>query len=192
NDDVKDYSYDPEKTKRLLAEAGYPDGFEVTLYVMPVSRPYMFDPPKIGEAIQSYLGAVGIKVKIYQVDWGTYLQETQEGKAQMCLLGWTGDNGDPDNFLNVLYGPNAGSIGLAGNYGFYMEEEGQDLLTRALQTYDVNKRAEYYRKFQDLIHEDASYVYLAHSNQNVAFRKNVKGYKLHPTSRKFFYPVSIE
>lgn len=192
NDDVKDYSYDPEKTKRLLAEAGYPDGFEVTLYVMPVSRPYMFDPPKIGEAIQSYLGAVGIKVKIYQVDWGTYLQETQEGKAQMCLLGWTGDNGDPDNFLNVLYGPNAGSIGLAGNYGFYMEEEGQDLLTKALQTYDVKKRAGYYKKFQELIHEDASYVYLAHSNQNVAFRKNVKGYKLHPTSRKFFYPVSID
>ena len=192
NDDVKDYSYDPEKTKRLLAEAGYPDGFEVTLYVMPVSRPYMFDPPKIGEAIQSYLGAVGIKVKIYQVDWGTYLQETKEGKAQMCLLGWTGDNGDPDNFLNVLYGPNAGSIGLAGNYGFYMEEEGQDLLTKALQTYDVKKRAGYYKKFQELIHEDASYVYLAHSNQNVAFRKNVKGYKLHPTSRKFFYPVSID
>ncbi len=192
NDDVKDYAYDPEKAKRLLAEAGYPDGFEVTLYVMPVSRPYMFDPPKIGEAIQSYLGAVGIKVNIYQVDWGTYLQETQEGKHQMCLLGWTGDNGDPDNFLNVLYGPNAGNIGVAGNYGFYMEEEGQDLLTRALQTYDVNKRAEYYRKFQDLIHEDASYVYLAHSNQNIAFRNNVRGYKLHPTSRKFFYPVSLE
>jgi len=192
NDDIEDYTYNPEKAKRLLAEAGYPDGFEVTLYVMPVSRPYMFDPPKIGEAIQSYLAAVGITVKFYQVDWGTYLQETEAGNHQMCLLGWTGDNGDPDNFMNVLYGPNACSIGAAGNYGFYNDEGAQFLLSEALQTYDVEKRAQYYRIFQQMVHEAAPWVYLAHSNQNVVFRKNVQGYALHPTSRKFFYPVSIE
>jgi len=192
NDEIVDYPYDPVKAKTLLAGAGYPDGFEVTLYVMPVSRPYMFDPPKIGEAIQSYLGAVGIKVNIYQVDWGTYLQETMDGNAQMCLLGWTGDNGDPDNFLNVLYGANVCSIGTSGNYGFYINSTAQALLTAALQTYDTEKRATYYKKFQEMIHEDACYVYLAHSNQNLAFRANVQGYVLHPTSRKFFYPVSVE
>lgn len=192
NDDIVDYSYDPAKAKELLAEAGYPDGFEVTLYVMPVSRPYMFDPPKIGEAIQSYLGAVGIKVNIYQVDWGTYLQETMDGNAQMCLLGWTGDNGDPDNFLNVLYGANACSLGTAGNYGFYTNSTAQALLTAALATYDTEKRATYYKKFQEMIHENACYVYLAHATQSVAFRINVQGYVLHPTSRKFFYPVSVE
>ena len=192
NDDVEDYPYDPGKSKQLLAEAGYPDGFEVTLYVMPVSRPYMFDPPKIGEAIQRYLAAVGIKVKFYQIDWGTYLQETESGKHQMCLLGWTGDNGDPDNFMNVLYGPNATSIGTAGNYGFYTDEKAQELLTAALQTFDINKRAEYYKEVQEMIHESANWVYIAHSNQNVVFRTNVYGYSLHPTSRKFFYPVSIK
>jgi len=192
NDEIEDYPYDPEKAKALLAEAGYPDGFEVTLYVMPVSRPYMFDPPKIGEAIQSYLAVVGIKVKFYQVDWGTYLQETEAGKHQMCLLGWTGDNGDPDNFMNVLYGANVCSIGTAGNYAFYNNEENQELLSAALKTYDNEKRAEYYKKSQAMIHEDAGFVYLAHSTQNIVFRKNVKGYVLNPTSRKFFYPVWIE
>ncbi len=192
NDDIVDYSYDPAKAKELLAEAGYPDGFEVKLYVMPVSRPYMFDPPKIGEAIQSYLGAVGIKVNIYSVDWGTYLQETMDGNAQMCLLGWTGDNGDPDNFLNVLYGANACSLGTAGNYGFYTNTTAQALLSAALQAYDIEKRATYYKKFQEMIHENACYVYLAHATQSVAFRINVQGYVLHPTSRKFFYPVSVE
>jgi peptide/nickel transport system substrate-binding protein len=152
NDEIEDYPYAPEKAKELLAEAGYPDGFEVTLHVMPVSRPYMFDPPKIGEAIQSYLAAVGIKVNFYQVDWGTYLQETEAGMHQMCLLGWTGDNGDPDNFLNVLYGLNACSIGTAGNYAFYTNKTNQELLTQALRTYDVNKRAAYYKKAQELIH----------------------------------------
>jgi ABC-type transport system substrate-binding protein len=192
NDEIEDYPYDPERAKELLAEAGYPDGFEVTLHVMPVSRPYMFDPPKIGEAIQSYLAAVGITVNFYQVDWGTYLQETEAGEHQMCMLGWTGDNGDPDNFMNVLYGLNACSIGTAGNYAFYTSQTNQELLTQALRTYDVDKRATYYKKAQELIHEDAGWVYLAHSNQNVVFRNNVVGYTLHPTSRKFFYPVDIQ
>ena len=192
NDEIQDYPYDPVKAKELLTEAGYPDGFEVTLYVMPVSRPYMFDPPKIGEAIQSYLGAVGIKVKFYQVDWGTYLQETEAGNHQMCLLGWTGDNGDPDNFMNVLYGANACSIGVAGNYAFFNDENVQILLSKALQTYDKEKRAEYYKKAQEVIHEEAGWVYLAHSLQSMVFRKNVHGFVLNPTSRYFFYPVSVE
>jgi len=192
NDEIQDYPYDPAKAKELLTEAGYPNGFEVTLYVMPVSRPYMFDPPKIGEAIQSYLGAIGIRVKFYQVDWGTYLQETEAGKHQMCLLGWTGDNGDPDNFMNVLYGANACSIGTAGNYAFFNDENVQILLSKALQTYDKEKRAEYYKKAQEVIHEDAGWVYLAHSTQNMVFRKNVHGFVLYPTSRVFFYPVRLE
>jgi len=192
NDEIQDYPYDPAKAKELLTEAGYPNGFEVTLYVMPVSRPYMFDPPKIGEAIQSYLGAIGIKVKFYQVDWGTYLQETEAGKHQMCLLGWTGDNGDPDNFMNVLYGTNACSIGTAGNYAFFNDENVQILLSKALQTYDEEKRAEYYKKAQEVIHEDAGWVYLAHSLQSMVFRKNVHGFVLNPTSRYFFYPVRLE
>ncbi len=192
HDGIEDYPYDPERAKELLAEAGYPDGFEVTLHVMPVSRPYMFDPPKIGEAIQSYLAAVGITVNFYQVDWSTYLQETEAGQHQMCMLGWTGDNGDPDNFMNVLYGLNACSIGTAGNYAFYTNEENQKLLTAALRTYDVKEREEYYKKAQELVHEDAGWVFLAHSNQNVVFRNNVEGFVLHPTSRMFFYPVDIK
>jgi peptide/nickel transport system substrate-binding protein len=192
NDDVEDYSYDPDMARTLLTEAGYPNGFTSTLWVMPVSRPYMFDPPKIGEAIQSYLAAVNITVDIYQIDWATYLEKTEAGEHPMCLLGWTGDNGDPDNFMNVLYAENACSIGTAGNVAFYNNSRVQEVLSAALQTYDTIERANYYEEAQMLLHENASHVYLAHSNQNVVFRSNVKGYVLHPTSRKFFYPVTIE
>jgi ABC-type transport system substrate-binding protein len=192
NDGIEDYPYDPEKAKELLAEAGYPDGFEVILHVMPVSRPYMFDPPKIGEAIQSYLAAVGIKVKFYQVDWGTYLQVTKNGEHQMCLLGWIGDNGDPDNFMNIAYATNGASIGVAGNLAFYVNDKAQELLSTALATYDDEKRATYYKKVQEMIHEDAGWVYLVHSTQNLVFRNNIKGFILSPTGREFFYPVWIE
>ena len=191
NVDIEDYPYDPERAKALLTEAGYPDGFEVTLYVMPVSRPYMFDPPKIAEAIQSYLAAVGIKVKFYQVDWGSYLQETKDGKHQMCLLGWISDNGDPDNFMNV-YGTNRASIGMAQNRAFYINNSVQELLSKAIATYDEEKRATYYKEIQEMIHEDAAWVYLAHSTQNVVFKKNIKGFIISPTNRIFFYPVWVE
>jgi len=192
NDAVEDYPYDPVKAKELLVEAGYPDGFEVTLYVMPVSRAYMFNPPKIGEAIQSYLAAVGIKVEFYQVDWGTYLQEAEAGKPQMCLLGITGDTGDTDDFMSYCYAPNSAAIGTASNHAFYNNEEVQKLISKSLETYDKAERAEYYKKVQEIIHEDAPWVYLAHSNQNLVFSASVHDFVLYPTSRMFFYPVWIE
>jgi peptide/nickel transport system substrate-binding protein len=192
NDDIVDFPYDPSMAQELLENAGYPNGFNTTLWVMPVSRPYMFDPPKIGEAIQSYLAAVNITAEIYQVDWSTYLEETENGEHPMCLLGWTGDNGDPDNFMNVLYGPNSASIGTAGNVAFYNNTKVQDLLTAALETYDITERADNYEEAQELIHEDAPFVYLAHANLNIVFRSNVKGYVINPTDRRFFYPVDIE
>jgi len=192
NDDIKDYPYDPEMAKEFLIEAGYPEGFEVTLHLTPVSRPYMFDPLKIAEAIQSYLAAVEIKIKIYQVNWANYLLEVYEGKHQMCLLGWIGDNGDPDNFLNAAYGTNSAAIGVAGNKAFYINELAQKLLSKALVTYEDKKRASYYKKVQEMIHEDAGWVYLAHATQNMVFKNDIKGYMLSPTGRYFFYPVWID
>lgn len=191
NDAVVDYPYDPDRARELLAEAGYPNGFNTTLWVMPVSRPYMFDPSKIGEAIQSYLEAVNVTVDIYQIDWSTYLAKTQAGEHPMCLLGWTGDNGDPDNFMNVLYGANQCTLGTAGNVAFYNNTEVQDLLSAALQTYDTDERAQHYEDAQEIIHEDAPFVYLAHANQNLVFTKNVNGFVLNPTARYFFYSVDM-
>ena len=191
NDAIVDYPYNPAKARELLAEAGYPAGFSTTLWVMPVSRPYMFDPSKIGEAIQSYLADINIDVDIYQIDWSTYLEKTQAGEHPMCLLGWTGDNGDPDNFMNVLYGENQCTLGTAGNVAFYNNTEVQSLLSAALQTYVLTERARLYEEAQVIIHEDAPFVYLAHANQAVVFTSNVDGFVLNPTARYFFYSVEM-
>ena len=110
----------------------------------------------------------------------------------MALSGWIGDNGDPDNFMNVLYGANSASIGTAGNVAFYNNWTVQELFTEAIQTYNTDERARLYEEAQVIIHDDAPFVYLAHATQNIVFRSNVKGYTLNPTERKFFYPVDIE
>lgn len=192
NDAIEDYEYNPEKARELLKESGYPDGFETTLYVMPVSRPYMFDPPKIAEAIQADLEAVGIKAKIYTVEWGTYLQETEAGKHPMCLLGWIGDNGDPDNFIYVLLDKDNAIVGSAGNVAFYRNDELHDILIKAQRTYDQAEREKLYMKAQEIVHNDAPWVPLAHAKLQMVFKKNVKDFVLHPLDRKYFQKVWIE
>ena len=192
NDAIEDYEYNPKKAIELLKEAGYPNGFETTLWTMPVSRPYMFDPPKIAEAIQADLEAVGIKAKIYSVEWGTYLQETEAGKHPMCLLGWTGDNGDPDNFIYVLLDKDAAIVGSAGNVAFYRNDELHDILIKAQRTYDLAERTALYEKAQEIIHADVPWVPIAHAKVFMVFKKNVHGFVVYPTERKFFNTVWIE
>jgi ABC-type transport system substrate-binding protein len=193
NHDIEGYEYNPDKARDLLEEAGYGDGFTVTLWHMgSTSRPYFPVPTQIAEAIQSDLAAVGITIELFTEDWGTYLQDAEAGKAPMIMLGWTGDNGDPDNFLNVLYGQRVCTVGSAGNYGFKKNPEIQDLLNRALMTYDQDERARLYEEANALLVEQCSHVFIAHADQNLAFLSTVHGYIIHPTSRKFFYPVWIE
>src|SRR5208283_2371620 len=97
NKSVQDWPYDPAKAKALLAQAGFPNGFETTLWAMPVQRPYNPDAKRMAELMQSDLAKIGIKAKIVSYEWGEYIKRTQNGEHDMALLGWTGDNGDPDN-----------------------------------------------------------------------------------------------
>jgi len=192
DDAIVGYDYDPEKAKQLLADAGYPNGFAVSFWYMPVSRPYFPVPAEIAEAIQADLAEIGITAGLFTEDWGTYLQDTEAGKHHMAMLGWTGDNGDPDNFLNVLYSQDKATLGTAGNIGFKKNPEFQSLLDQALANYDQDERAELYKEANKLLVDQCSHVFIAHSDQNLAFLATVYGYIIHPTSRKFFYPVWVE
>ena len=102
NDNIKPYEYDVAKAKALLAEAGYSDGFKTEIWAMPVARPYNPDARKIAEIMQAQLAKINVEVEIISYEWGTYLDKTDTGEHQAAMLGWTGDNGDPDNFLFVL------------------------------------------------------------------------------------------
>ena len=191
NDAIEDFAHDKAKAKRLLAEAGYPDGFTCSLWYMPVPRPYMPDGKKVAEAIQLDLKDVGITANMVTYDWATYLDATKKGEHDMALLGWSGDNGDPDNFLNVLLSVAATEIP-AQNIAFYKNAEFNRLITEAKETVDQARRTELYLKSQEVFHADPPWVCLAHNLQSVVLRDEVEGYVLYPSTRKDFRRVYLK
>jgi peptide/nickel transport system substrate-binding protein len=191
NRSVTGYAYDPAKARQLLAQAGFPNGFKTELWAMSGPRPYMPDPLKVAEAIQSDLKAVGIDATLRTLEWGTYLDQVQGGKAPMSLFGWTGDNGDPDNFLYTLLGSAAARLP-AQNVAFYRSPEVDALLLQAQEEVDQAKRAALYEQAQVLIHRDAPWVPLAHMTQLAAFQRNYHGYPMHPTGKVRLRTVWLE
>ena len=193
NPDVPKYEYNPDRAKELLAQAGYgPDNpLRTQLWAMPVPRPYMPQPEQIGVAIQNYLREVGIEAEIVTYEWGTYLEKTGMGEHTMALLGWTGDNGDPDNFLYVLLDKDNAVTPDAGNIAFYVNDQVHDLLIGARTTTDQAERTRLYEQVQALIMEDAPWVPLMHTRVPIAVRKGISGYVPNPTGSESLAKVTL-
>ena len=179
---VPGFKHDPALAKKLLADAGFPNGQglgEITLWSMPVPRPYNPDGRKIGAAMAADLAKVGIKAKVVTFEWGTYLKRQREQPADMDLfqLGWTGDNGDPDNFLAVLFdGLASSSIRTQWHNQKY-----HNLMVSGRQTINQNEREKIYQQALKLIYDECPVISVAHSTVIWPARKNVKNFKLHPT-----------
>lgn len=187
---VKDDEYNPEKAKKMLAEAGLPNGFEVELWTMPVSRPYNPSGKKLGELMQADLAKVGIKVSLKTYDWPTYLEKARKGEHQMVMIGWTGDNGDPDNFLHVLL--SCAAVKGGSNYSRWCYKPYDDLVEQAKQLTDQRRRADLYEKAQVVFKEQAPWAPLAHAKVYRAMTKNVQGFTIHPFGADLFDQVDLK
>ena len=182
NPDLQDYEYDQDVARELLTQAGYPEGFEATLWTMTGPRPYMPQPLRLAQVLQADLAAVGIHAKIVSFEWGTYLDRVHRGHHDMALLGWQADNGDPDNFLFVHFDKSA-AVPPAGNISFYRDERVHELLVAGQRTVDPEARLPIYAEAQSRILHDAPWVPLVHTMELAAMRQQVNGYRLHPTGR---------
>lgn len=178
----QDYPYDQDLSRELLAEAGYPEGFETTLWAMSGPRPYMPQPLRLAQVIQADLAAVGIHARIVSYEWGTYLDRVHRGHHDMALLGWQADNGDPDNFLFVHFDKSA-ALPPAGNISFFRNEEVHRLLLDGQRTVSPPDRIPLYVDAQRIIHRESPWVPLVHTMELAAMRRGVDGYRLHPTGR---------
>ena len=191
NDSVQDWPYDPAQAKALLAEAGFPNGFETTLWAMPVQRPYNPDARRMAEMMQADLARIGIKASIVSYEWGEYRKRVQNAEHGMALLGWTGDNGDPDNFFVPLAGCDAARIG-GGSASKWCNPAFEALIRRAVTLTSEAERAKLYEQAQVIMHEEAPFVFVAHSVVFLPMRKEVTGFRMSPVARMRFDLVDLQ
>ena len=192
NDAVKDDPFDPAAAKKLLAEAGYPNGLTTDLWAMPVQRPYNPNAKRIAELMQADLAKIGVKAEIKSFEWGEYRKRMQEGEHQMGMLGWTGDNGDPDNFMYTLLGCASAESKSGSNIAKFCYQPYEDLVVKAKTVTDQAERAELYKKAQVIFKEQAPWFTIAHAVQLKPVRKEVIDFKLSPFGRHNFYGVDIK
>ncbi|EYB67616.1 extracellular solute-binding protein [Deinococcus phoenicis] len=181
-----DYKFDPQAAKKMLADAGYPNGFSVDLWYMPVSRPYFPQPKPIAEALAADLSAIGIKVNLKTEDWAKYLEDrNKEPGFDMYMIGWTGDYGDPDNFYSAYYGPNAGDdINWKSPQLDRLLEQGRAAVTKA-------EKAKVYAQVHDITYTANYRLPVAHSQPLAAARSYVKGWVPSPLGSEAFNNISV-
>jgi peptide/nickel transport system substrate-binding protein len=190
NNSIEPYLYDPDKAKQLLKDAGA-ENLQTELWYMPIPRPYMPDAKSVAQIMQQDLKEVGVNAKLVTYEWGTYLEKTGQGDHTTCLLGWTGDNGDADNFLNVLLNSATATPTEASNVAYYKNPEVDKLLLKAQTTVNESAREDAYYKAQEIMHEDAPWVPIAYVKPPIGLQDAVQNFDPNPTSSEAFNPVTL-
>jgi dipeptide transport system substrate-binding protein len=172
----------------MLEEAGVTD-LKMKIWAMPVQRPYNPNARRMAEVIQADFAKVGVEVEIVSYEWGEYLKRSKEtDRDGAVLLGWTGDNGDPDNFLAVLLGCD----GVGGsNRAQWCHQPFEDLIQKAKTISDKGERTKLYEEAQVIFKEQAPWATIAHSVVFMPMSAKVSGYVMDPLGGHWFDGVDI-
>ncbi|MCA3554560.1 ABC transporter substrate-binding protein [Aestuariivirga sp.] len=191
DESIEGVEYNPEKAKKMLADAGVKD-LKIDIWWMPVQRPYNPNAKRMAEMIQADLARIGVESTLVSYEWGEYRKRMQAGEHMTGMLGWTGDNGDPDNFFGVLLGCNSEGKPNSNNIPKWCNAKFQDVVNRAVQITDQNERAKLYKEAQKIQAEEMPQLNIAHSTVYEPIRTNVKGYKVSPLGAHEFQNVELE
>ena len=180
NEALEPYPYDPETAKELIAEAGA-EGADLTFYVTEGGSG-MLDPVAMGTAIQADLNAVGLDTTIETYEWNTFLGQVNpglEGKADMAEMAWMTNDPDTLPFLALRSDawPDKGGF----NSGYYSNPEVDELLEKARAATDQDERAALYKQMQEIVQEDAPWVFVANWKQNAVTSDRVENFTLQPS-----------
>ncbi|ADI15797.1 glutathione ABC transporter substrate-binding protein [Truepera radiovictrix] len=182
--DLEPYAYDPERARELLAEAGLEGGFSTTIWTN--DNPTRI---QIAEIVQAMLLDVGINVDVQVLEWGTYLADTAEGLHDMFILGWVSVTGDADYGLYSLF--HSEQMGNPGNRTFFANERVDELLDLGRSSADEEERLAAYAEAQEIILEEAPWLFLNITVEDNGVRDNVEGFVPHPAGHHRLHSVTI-
>ena len=187
-----DRKQDVEKAKALLAQAGFPNGFETTLWCGDNPRAYMPAPQQVATQIQQDLLRIGIRAKVTTVEWKQYLKDTRDGKHDMCLLGWMMDYPDADNFLHMLLDKENARLGSANNVSFYRGEKVHELLVRARTNPVQAERVKLYEDAQRILFDEVPMIPLITMPEMRAVSRRVNGYLIYPAGGEYLFGATLK
>ena len=187
NENSNNYPQNIEKAKQLLAEAGYPNGFNIELFVSE-------DNQRIDMAviIQDNLKKIGIYAEIKTFQWAAYVSTIENPNIikPLFIMSWNISNDDPDEVLYPLY--HSSQIDAHTNVVFYKNEKFDNLISEARETTDKNKRMKLYEEAQDIIQEDLPHYTLVYPKQNFAYKASIKNIKYNKRAYLDFQNTIIE
>ncbi|MCD6275524.1 MAG: ABC transporter substrate-binding protein [Thermoplasmata archaeon] len=186
DDNLFMYHQDLDKAKQLLKQAGYENGFSVTLIYNQGNDVRAH----IAQIVKENLAQIGISVEIQELAWPTLLDKMDRGDYSMIIVGWAPDYNDPDDYAF----PFLASYEIGGDtYRTGWHNDTVDkLLMEAKYEVDQDKRAQLYKKVQEIAMEDPSFIYLAQWKHVAVYRAWLKGYYYNPVMQLDFYHLYKE
>ncbi|MCQ9424643.1 ABC transporter substrate-binding protein [Pseudomonas sp. LJDD11] len=185
---IKDAPHDPEKARQLLKEAGVAPGTQINLWAMTVQRASNPNARLSAQMIQADWDKIGIKANIVSYEWGEYIKRAKAGEHDVMIYGWTGDNGDPDNWLGVLYSCAAVK---GSNYAKWCDPAYDKLVQQAKVTSNRDERVKLYQQAQQILKTQVPITPIANSKVFQPMRKEVQDFKISPFGLTPFYGVSL-
>lgn len=183
--DLFQHTRDAAKAKSLLKEAGFGSGLNLTLIYSERRSSW----EQIATILQSNFAEIGVTLKLELMANPTLRDRVDKGDFELCLGAWSPDFADPFMFMNFWF--DSKLWGLPGNRSFYKNDEVDGLIRKAASISDQGQRTELYEKAQDIIMEEAPYIFLYQVQTIVPMRKNVKGYVYNPMLESMYNFESI-
>ncbi|MFA7745654.1 glutathione ABC transporter substrate-binding protein [Salinicoccus roseus] len=185
DEDIEGLGYDLERARELMAEAGYEDGFEISIITNDASERV-----DLAVYLQEALQEINVDATVDQFEWGAYLEAASTGDHDIFILGWPNATGDPDHGLWPLY--HSSMIGDQGNRFFFENEAFDDLLEEGRRETDTEVREEIYREAQELLIDEAPSIFMRQAESMNAYRDEVKGLVIDTYNKPDFRNVTIE
>jgi ABC-type transport system substrate-binding protein len=176
--------FNPERAKQMLAAAGYPNGFEIDLWALPISRPTNPNGQLMAQMIQADWARIGVKARVVTYEWGEYLKRANQGEHHIYMSGWSSDIASADEFLT----PNLTCASSRGGIKF-CNKEFDALVDAARAEVDVAKRLALFEQAQWLFKQERPWITMAHSAVYIPLRKDVVGFVMSPNGSVDFEGV---
>jgi dipeptide transport system substrate-binding protein len=179
------YPHDPSAARRLLAQAGYPNGFSTDLWAMPVSRPYVPNGRRAAEMIQADWAKIGVRARIVTYEWGEYLKRTRDGDAPIAMLGDIWDYPDPSEVMLEFV------CHATANAAHFCDPAYDAAMQRANVVTDQAERARLYQAAQQAMYRAVPLVRLANVTVYVPVRREVQGFRPQPLGSQSYGGIAL-